>query len=68
MTNRPDRFDICRTFHLKEAEYTFISSKHGIFSTTDHIMDHKPRPGEFLKVEIVTSICFQWQYEKSITR
>ena len=48
-----DLIEIYRAFHLKEAEYTFISSKHGIFSTTDHIMDHKPRPGEFLKVEIV---------------
>ena len=56
--NRPDRFDIYRTFHLKEAEYTFISSKHGTFSTIDH-MDHKPRLGKFLKTEIVTNICFQ---------
>ena len=45
--NRPDRFDIYRTFHLKEAEYTFISSKYGTFSTVDHIMDHKPKPGKF---------------------
>ena len=49
---------INKTFHLKEAEYTFISSKHGTFSTIDH-MDHKPRLGKFLKTEIVTNICFQ---------
>ena len=34
-----DLTDIFRTFHPK-AEYTFLSSAHGIFSKIDHILGH----------------------------
>ena len=33
-----DLTDIVRTFHPKEAEYTFFSSAHGTFSKIDHIL------------------------------
>ena len=35
-----DSTDIVKTFHRK-AKYTFLSSAHGTFSRTDHIMGHK---------------------------
>ena len=36
-----DLIDICMTFHLKRADYTFFSSAHGTFYRIDHIMGHK---------------------------
>ena len=36
-----DLTDIFRTCHPKEAEYTFFSSAHGMFSRIDHILGHK---------------------------
>ena len=53
--------DICRTFYQinkqkTPAEYTFISSAHGTFSRTDHILGHKSSLGKFKKIEIVSSI------------
>ena len=33
--------DIYRTFHPKRSEYTFLSSTHGMFSRTDHMLDQK---------------------------
>ena len=38
--NQIDLIDICRTFYLKVAEYTFFSSVHGTFSRIDHTLGH----------------------------
>ena len=35
-----DLTDICRTFHPKEAKYTFFSNAKEIFSKIDHIMGY----------------------------
>ena len=51
-----DLIDIYRTFHPKEAEYTFFSSEYGTFSRTDHILGHKSSLGKFKKIEIISSI------------
>ena len=51
-----DLIDIYRTFHPKEAEYTFFSSAHGTFSRIDHMLDHKVSLGKFKKIEIISSI------------
>ena len=50
--------DIYRAFHLKAAEYTFISITHGTFSRIDHILGHKSSLSKFKKIEIVLSIFF----------
>ena len=50
-----DLIDIYRTFHVKEAKYTFFSSAHGILSGTDHILDHKASLSKFKKTEIISS-------------
>ena len=49
-------FDIFRTFHPNEKEYTFFSSAHGIFSRIDHILGHKSNLSKFKKIEIISSI------------
>ena len=36
-----DLTDLYRTFHPKEAKYTFFSNAHEIFSKIDHIIAHK---------------------------
>ena len=36
-----DLIDIYRTFHTKTVNFTFVSSAHGTFSKTDHILGHK---------------------------
>ena len=49
-----DSTDIVWTF-LPKAEYTFLSSAHGTFSRTDHIMAHKSalnRYNRYKKVDI----------------
>ena len=38
--DQTDLIDICRTFHPKTADYTFLSV-HGTFSRIDHILGHK---------------------------
>ena len=45
--------DICETFQLKGAEYTFFSSAHGAFLRIDHILGHKSSFGKFKKIEII---------------
>ena len=47
-----DLIDIYRAFHPKAADYTFFSSAHGTFSTTDHILGHKSSLSKFKKIEI----------------
>ena len=44
-----DLTDIYRILHPKAAEYTFISSVHGTFSRTDHILGHKSSLSKFFK-------------------
>ena len=51
-----DLTDIYRTFHPKEAKYTFFSSVHGIFSKIDHMIGHKANLNKFKKIEIISSI------------
>ena len=48
-----DLIDIYRTFHLKTADYTFLSSVHGTFSRIDHILHHKSSVSKFKKIEII---------------
>ena len=51
-----DLIDIYRTFHLKTMNFTFFSSAHGTFSSTDHILGHKSSLGKFKKIEIIPVI------------
>ena len=51
-----DLMDICRTFHLKTADYTFFSSTHRTFSKIDHLLGHKSSLGKFKKIEIISII------------
>ena len=48
--------DIYRTFHPKEAKYTFFSSVHGTLSKIDHMIGHKTNLNKFKKTEIISSI------------
>ena len=50
-----DLTDIYRTFHPKEAKYTFCSNAHGIFSDIDHMIGHKTSLNKFKKIEIISS-------------
>ena len=52
--------DTYKTFHPKPAEYTFFSSAHGTFSTTDHILGHKSSLSKFKKIEIISSVFFDY--------
>ena len=49
-----DLIDIFRTFHPNLEEH--ISSVHGTFSRTDHILGHKSNLSKFKKMEIMSSI------------
>ena len=51
-----DLIDIYRTFHPKTMNFTFVSSAHGTFSRTDHILGHKSSLGKAKKFEIISSI------------
>ena len=51
-----DFTDIYRTFHPKEAKYTFFSNAHGTFSMIDHMVGHKTSLNKFKKTEIISSI------------
>ena len=59
MNNAPeemDLIDIYRTFHLKEAKYTFFSNAHRTFSKKDHMKGQKRSLNKFKKIEIIKSI------------
>ena len=58
-----DLTDIYRTFHLKEAKYTFFSNAHGIFSKIDHVIGHKTSLNKFKKTEIISS---SFSYHKGL--
>ena len=51
-----DLTDIYRTFHPKEAKFTFFSNAHGTFLKIDHVVGHKTSLYKFKKVEITSSI------------
>ena len=51
-----DFTDIYKTFHPKEAKYTFFSNAHGTFAKLDHIIEHKINLNKFTKIEIIPSI------------
>ena len=48
--------DTYRTFHPKEAKYTFFSNAYGTFSNIDHMIGHKTSLNKFKKIEIIQSI------------
>ena len=48
--------DICRTFHPKTINFTFLSSAHRTFSKINHILGHKSSLGKFKKIEIIPVI------------
>ena len=45
--------DIYRTFHPKEAKYTFFWNVYGSFSKKGHMAGHKTSPNKFKKIEII---------------
>ena len=45
-----------KTLHPKTAEYTFLSSAHGIFSRTDHTLAHKTSLNKLKKTEVMPCI------------
>ena len=51
-----DLTDIYKTFHPKEAKYTFFSNAHGTFSKIDHMRGNKTSLNKFKKIEIISSI------------
>ena len=55
-----DLIDIYRTLHPKTMNFTFFSSAHGSFSRIDHILGHKSSLGKFKKVEIISSILYDY--------
>ena len=48
--------DIYRAFHPKEAEYTFFSSAHGLFSKIDNMVECKTSLNKFKKIKIISSL------------
>ena len=48
-TEQSDLIDIYMTFHPKTMNFTFVSSAHGTFSRTDHILGHKSNLGKLKK-------------------
>ena len=50
-----DLIAIYRIVHPKAAEYTY-SSAHGIFSKTDHMLNHKTSLRKLKKIKIIPSI------------
>ena len=55
-----DLIDIYRVFHPQTMNFTFFSSAHGSFSRIDHILGHKSSLGKFKKVEIISSILYDY--------
>jgi exonuclease III len=47
-----DIADVCRTFHLTSAQYTFFSAAHGTFPKIDHILGHEASLSKYKKTEI----------------
>ena len=51
-----DLMDIYRTFHPKEAKYTFFSNAHGTFLKIHHLVRHKTSFNKFKKIETISRI------------
>ena len=51
-----DLTDIYRTFHPKEAKFTFFSNAHATFSKVDHMIGHKASLHKFKNIELLSSI------------
>ena len=51
-----DFTDIYRTFHPKEAKYTFFSNAHGTVLKIDHMIGQEKSLMKFKKIEIISSI------------
>ena len=51
-----DLTDISRTFHPKEAKYTFNSKVHRAFSKTHYMVGHQTSLVKFKKIEILSNI------------
>ena len=72
LNNALDQMDLTdryRTFHPKEAKYTFFSNEHGILSKRDHIIGHKTNLNKFKKIEIISSIFSdhkEWKLETNL--
>ena len=47
---------ICKTFHPKEAKYSFFSNAHGTLSKIDHMIGNKTSLNKFKKIKIISSI------------
>ena len=54
-----DLTEIYRTFHPKEANYTFFSNAHGTFLKIDHMIGHNTSLNKFKKIEIISIIFFE---------
>ena len=63
-----DLTDIYRTFHSKEAKYTFFSSAREIFSKIDHIIGQKTSLNKFNKIEIIPHIFSDHKALKLVTQ
>ena len=63
-----DLTDIYRTFHPKEAKYTFFSNAHGTFSKIDQMLGHKTSLNKLKKVEIISSIFLDHKVLKPETK
>ena len=48
--------DTYRTFHPKEAKYTFFSNARGISSKIDHMIGHETSLNKFKKTEMISGI------------
>ena len=59
-----DLIDIYRTFHPKQAKYTFFSNAYGSFSKIDHMVGHKTSLNKFKKFKIISSIFSDHNYLK----
>ena len=58
-----DLIDMYRVSHPKATEYTFFSSSHGTFSRIEHMLGQKANLGKFKKIEIISSIFSDYNYE-----
>jgi exonuclease III len=56
LTEVMDQMDIYRIFHPETKEYTFLSSPHGTFSKTDHVISHKTGLNRYKKIEVIPCI------------
>ena len=61
-----DLIDTFRTLHPNAEEHSFFSSAHGTFSRIDHILGHKSNLSKFKKIEIISSIFFNYNAMKLV--